>query len=153
MELSAELDIPPFLKVTENYQAIVNTAFRKYAEDTVANTKLWIAPHKSGLVNRTGKLRDSIRLSKFVQFSPHSGASATITAGSSRVPYASIHELGGTIKATRSKYLTFQVSGRWVKVEQVNIPARPYMKPAMQEMEPRFDGYLQDALDKIIGRL
>lgn len=152
-EFEAKLDEVPFLKTYENFNAILNTAFRGFSQGVVARSKEWIVPTKSGLNNRTGNLRDSIRLAKFSQFSPNSGATAVITAGNSRVPYSAIHEYGGVIRPTKGQYLTFQVSGRFVSVRQVTIPARPYLAPAFKEMIPEFDNYLQDALDRIVGKL
>lgn len=47
------------------------------------------------------------------------------------VKYARIHELGGTIKPKTAPYLHFQVRGQWVKVKEVTIPARPYLRPPL----------------------
>lgn len=148
MELKMELDTVPFAGVTENFGALVNTAFRLFAKDVVANSKEWITPGKSGLNNRTGKLKASIKLASFVQFSPNAGATAVITAGNARTPYSSIHEYGGVIRPKSGQYLTFQVNGRWVSVREVRIPARPYLRPAYDELTPKFNNYLQDAIDR-----
>jgi phage gpG-like protein len=148
IDLQVELDKVPFAGVTENYGALVNTAFRLFAKDVVANAKEWITPGKSGLNNRTGALKASIKLASFTQFSPNSGATAVITAGNQKVPYGAIHEYGGVIRPKAGQYLTFQVNGRWVRVRQVTIPARPYLKPAYEEVTPKFNEYLQDAIDR-----
>lgn len=153
MKLEVEFDDTPLRNVTENFNAIVNTAFRDFSNGIVARGKEWISPDKSGLHNRTGALRDSIRLQRFVQYAPNSGASATIIAGSSRVPYAAVHEYGTIIRPTRAPYLTFKVNGRWVRVSQVRIPARPYLKPAYEEILPEFDTYLQKAMNEILERV
>ncbi|MCE1186213.1 MAG: phage virion morphogenesis protein [Rhodocyclales bacterium] len=50
----------------------------------------------------------------------------------SNLVYARIHELGGTVKAVRAKYLRFRTQGRWVSKRQVTIPARPYLRPALE---------------------
>ena len=70
----------------------------------------------SGRVLRplTGALRDSLRAESTVT---PDGPQATLTAGSSRAPYAAIHEFGGL---TGFRYLT-------------RIPARPYLRPALEE--------------------
>lgn len=148
MEFSVELDKVPFEGVTENYGALVNTAFRLFANGVVNNAKEWITPGKSGLNNRTGALRDSIKLASFTQFAPGAGATAVITAGNGKVAYAAAHEYGVIIRPKSGQYLTFFVSGRWVRVRQVTIPARPYLYPAYEELTPKFNQYLQDAIDR-----
>lgn len=45
----------------------------------------------------------------------------------STVPYASIQNFGGIIRAKNAPYLVFQVNGRWYKKKQVTIPARPFL--------------------------
>ncbi len=57
--------------------------------------------------------------------------------GSKNVVYALIHELGGRIVPKRANFLRFQVSGKWVTVSEVNIPARPYLRPAAAVTYPR----------------
>jgi phage gpG-like protein len=53
-------------------------------------------------------------------------------AGGRGVHYARIHELGGTIEG--APWLVFQLSdGTWRKVRRVKIPARPYLRPAMED--------------------
>lgn len=48
------------------------------------------------------------------------------------VIYGRIHELGGTIKPVRKKWLTFRTKdGQWRKVAQVTMPKRPYLEPAL----------------------
>lgn len=154
ISVTATIDKLPFIGVTENWNAIVNTAFRKYSEDVVLRAKENVVSGRVGLVNRTGKLANSIRLISFSQFSPNTGATAVIGAGDRRTPYASTHEFGAVIKPVRGKYLTFKLpAGNWVKVQQVTIPARPYLRPAGRDLEPKFDGYLSDALERILGKL
>ena len=68
------------------------------------------------LVQR-GHLRDSIRKSV---------SDAQVEVGTS-VPYARIHQLGGTIKAKPGKSLRFTIGDRSVFARKVTIPARPYL--------------------------
>ncbi len=58
-------------------------------------------------------------------------------AGTAQV-YARVHEEGATITAKRAKYLRFQVAGRWVMKRSVTIPARPYLRPAMEAAGKEF---------------
>jgi phage gpG-like protein len=58
---------------------------------------------------------------------------AEVRAGSN-VVYAAIHEFGGTITPKTGKYLRFKnQDGREVFVRSVEIPARPYVKPSIEE--------------------
>ncbi len=51
--------------------------------------------------------------------------------------YAAIHEYGGTIRAKNGGYLTFPGrDGGLVRVKQVRIPARPYLRPAIMDHLP-----------------
>lgn len=73
----------------------------------------------------TGRLRGSIS-GKVV------GSDTLEFGAGSNVKYARIHEFGGTIKAKNAPWLTFPVGGRWARVKQVEIPARPYVKPSIE---------------------
>ena len=58
------------------------------------------------------------------------GVSATSVAAK----YAKIHEFGGTIVPRTKNYLRFRTyDGQWHAVKQVDIPARPYLRPAFVE--------------------
>lgn len=43
-------------------------------------------------------------------------------------------EKGAEIHAKNGKYLTFKVSGHFVKVQSVSIPARPFLEPAVKDV-------------------
>ncbi|WP_299440171.1 phage virion morphogenesis protein [uncultured Rhodospira sp.] len=68
------------------------------------------------LVDR-GHLRDSVT---------HEAGPTSVRQGTNLV-YARIHQLGGTIRAKTAKALMFKIGGRMVQVQQVSIPARPYL--------------------------
>lgn len=44
------------------------------------------------------------------------------------VPYAAIQNYGGIIKTRNKEYLTFQIRGKWVRVQMVQIPAQNYIE-------------------------
>lgn len=45
--------------------------------------------------------------------------------------YAAIHEFGGIIRPVNAPRLVFEVEpGEWRTADQVEIPARPYLRPA-----------------------
>lgn len=57
-----------------------------------------------------------------------------VIVGILNLVYAAIHEFGGVIKAKDGGWLRFRTKdGRWHAVKEVNIPARPYMRPAFFE--------------------
>lgn len=89
---------------------------------------------------QTGALRRSIN-SKVED----SGAQITaIVYQSGDVKYGKIHEFGGDIVPVKSQYLHFQgKDGNWVMTKRVHIPARPYMIPTLNEMEPHIVETLQ----------
>lgn len=68
------------------------------------------------------------------------------------VVYAAIHEFGGMIEARQGKYLKFQVDGNWVQVTKVHIPARPYLRPAVDENKPAIEKAIGNTLAAIISR-
>ncbi len=95
---------------------------------------------KSGLKVRTGALLNSVGASKKIT----TGESGEVIGqiGSEGVPYAKIHEFGGTTKphvimARNAKALAFingsgdQVFARFVNHPGSVIPARPYLRPAL----------------------
>lgn len=49
------------------------------------------------------------------------------------LPYAEIHETGGTIHA-KTDYLHFKIGDNWIKVKKVEIPKRSYMHPAKDKV-------------------
>lgn len=76
-----------------------------------------------------GNLANSIQ----VQDPVVGGRQAYIDVGTN-VEYAAIHEFGGIIKARNAEALVFQtLDGQWHRTKSVHIPARPYMRPALDE--------------------
>jgi hypothetical protein len=68
-------------------------------------------------------------------------ATATLEAGSPDVRYAKIHEFGGEIMARNGPFLIFPMAkpgGGYfiVKKPKVLIPARPYLRPALDDATP-----------------
>lgn len=101
----------------------VRLLLERFSNKLVANSQ-----EKVGevLTVRTGRLRTSI-------FGRMRGTDTLDIGAGSNVKYARIHELGGIIKAKNAPYLTFPVNGRWVSTKQVEIPARPYVRPSIEE--------------------
>lgn len=66
------------------------------------------------------------------------------------VVYAKIHEFGGIIQARNKPFLAFQIDGRWVFTKSVTMPARPYMRPAVDN---HLDSIKQAIIDALRGLL
>lgn len=97
---------------------------------------------------RTGELRDSIK----AEVQAHSGGvTFRLRAGNERVPYARIHEYGGVIHATNAEYLTFRIADQWISVPSVTIPARPYLRPAVEEAAAGLPRLLEAAIVRALG--
>lgn len=107
------------------------------------------------LKRRTGRLATSIK-TKVVD----KGNVLEVMFGSN-VPYAAIHELGGTtkphvIRPKRKEALKFSFGGKTVFAKVVNhpgskIPARPYMAPAIENQSGPFKDDLFRIMEKIVA--
>jgi len=84
--------------------------------------------------NRTGVLEGGIDI---VDYAQEDGQGVVGTWGVRDVRYALIHELGGTIVATKAKALAIpQPDGSVRFVKSVKIPPRPYLRPAADKLYP-----------------
>lgn len=63
----------------------------------------------------------------------------------SNLPYAAIHEFGGTIRAKRGPFLVFRIGKNWISKKSVVIPSRPFLRPALDDARP--------AMTLIVNRL
>ena len=84
--------------------------------------------------NRTGTLEGSISI---IEFATRAGRGFRGEWGSKDVRYALIHELGGKIVPVKAKMLSFEIGGKRVFAKEVNIPARPYLRPAADTIYPQ----------------
>lgn len=75
------------------------------------------APFKSGTLRRS--LTEKVYSDKAIVWT--------------NVVYARIHELWWTILPKKWPYLTFKVWWKRVRTKKVNIKARPYLKPALED--------------------
>jgi phage gpG-like protein len=96
--------------------------------------------------NRTAILEGGIDIADYAV--PHSSG-VKGTWGVRDVVYARIHELGGTIKPKTAKALRFRLDdGTFVVVQQVTMPARPYLRPAADAEYPK----LAERIRRAYGR-
>lgn len=47
--------------------------------------------------------------------------------------YAEVHEFGKTIYAKNAPYMRFKIFDRWIMAKVVEIPERPFLRPAMHD--------------------
>ena|SRR3990167_7594730 len=90
-------------------------------------------PRPDVLGRISGRLASSITAFNFLS----EKNSFSIRIGTN-VEYARIHEQGGVIRPTNKPFLAWQDrnSGKWIFTKKsVTIPARPFMKPAIQNPE------------------
>lgn len=85
-----------------------------------------------GLVKK-GKLRDSVIVKK---------TETLAVSVYSKMNWAKIHEFGGVISVKKAPFLVFNAGSGVRKVKMVHIPARPFMRPAVEAKQ-------RAAIDKI----
>lgn len=147
-ELSKIVNLKEFQKKLHDLQTVVrNTAMREAilagGFELEAEIKQNIESNK--LVD-TGNLLNSIQVGEV----SISRDKAEIPVGTN-VVYAAIHEFGGTIVARNAKALVFKTrDGVWHRVKSVTIPARPYMRPALDKGFPRIKEAIVSVLEKWI---
>lgn len=114
------------------------------------------APHPTKLTSRSGKLRNSV---KVVPARKRGGFyEAGIKAGGPGVPYAAIHEYGGRTRPHRivprkAKVLSWRGKSGARRYAHVvnhpgsNIPARPYLRPALEKNLKQLEKQLSVAIE------
>lgn len=66
-----------------------------------------------------------------------SAITATVGISLGTIPYARIHEYGGTILPKNGPYLVFKTAdGAWHKVKSVTMPERSYMRSSLNDLRP-----------------
>ena len=80
-------------------------------------------PSKRAMVEGGRTMVDTGRLMKYITSRAYRDRAEVGT----NVIYAAIHQFGGDIEASRSKYLKFRIGGRWAQKKKVRIPARPFL--------------------------
>lgn len=109
--------------------------------------KLNASRGRPGLNVDTGNLINSIN----VQTASQSETYAEVKIGTG-VEYAAIHEFGGVILPVRAKLLSWVDNGVRIFARMVQIPARPYMRPAVDEHESEIQGAVEYQLKTQIER-
>ena len=89
-------------------------------------------------MGETGNLSGSISTTEHKK-SKHR---AEVNVGPGDVVYAAIHEYGGFIFPNTAPMFD-KDSGEWIYAKMVEIPARPYMRPAIDENEDAIVGVVE----------
>lgn len=130
-DLKLTFDVRPFLQKLANVGAVTRT--EAVGQALSAGALYLVGVIKTNIVNRklvdTGNLLGSVTADKpvvgimrsYIEFGPHT-------------VYAAIHEFGGLIRPVKAKALVFMGSdGKLVFTKVVYMPARPYLRPALDE--------------------
>ena len=105
---------------------------------------------KGGSLNK-----QSGNLSKKISYKTKPDYTAIIIASAG---YASTHEKGKTISPKKGTYLTFKLGDQWIKIKSVTVPARPFLKPVIDDYfttgkaEQIMDLILQQQLAKFFSK-
>lgn len=115
-----------------SFNSFVN-GFNKTLKKGLLDAMLFIEDQSKESFGKSGKLQSkSGKLKRSIE----SGVNDPLTGWlATDVVYGPIHEFGGTIKPKVGKYLKFQIAGQWKTVKQVVIPARPFLRPAIQKSQ------------------
>lgn len=125
-------------------ETLVNNAKWRFQESKGPDGKDWEpsarAAHGGKTLIGEGDLRRSIT---------HAVTQDGVLVGSNKV-YARIHQMGGTIRPKKGKYLKFKGQhGQDVFVKEVTIPARPYLgfnKEDREDVADVLNQYLAECL-------
>ena len=95
--------------------------------------------------NRTGTLEGSINI---VTYGRETETGAEGVWGSQDVRYALIHELSGVItpKVADKLYITDDTGKIVATADRVEIPARPYLRPAAADAYPKLATNIQEGM-------
>ena len=112
-------------------EALVSGTLKRFEDEEEPTGKKWpkskrAAKEGGKTLDKESQLKDSIN---------YAATPDKVMVGSN-LPYARIHQKGGTIKPKKGKYLKFKgLDGEDVFVKEVTIPARPYLGVSAEDME------------------
>lgn len=104
-------------------ETLRSSTLKRFDDEEDTTGKKWkpsarAAAEGGKTLDKEGHLKDSI---------DYHATSSKVMVGSN-LPYARIHQLGGTIQPKKGKFLKFRgLDGENVFVKEVTIPARPYL--------------------------
>lgn len=96
----------------------------------------------------TGDLFNSIRIQDKRKYLNR----IEIDVGSSQV-HARMNEFGGTIRPKKGRFLKFKgKDGEWVFAKSVQIPPRPFLRPALDENVSEIEAAVEKKIKEIVER-
>lgn len=111
--------------------------------------------HGQVLQQRTGKLAGSIRMIPAARRGTE--ITGAVEGGGGPAFYARVHEYGGEkqymIAPVNVLALKFQIGGETIFAKRVNhppLPARPFMRPALEHMKAQIVDGLQETLREVM---
>lgn len=112
-------------------EALVSGTLKRFDAEEDPTGKKW--PKSKRAVAEGGQtLTDTALLRRSIDYA----ATPDKVMVGSNLPYARIHQKGGTVKPKKGKYLKFKgLDGKDVFVKEVTIPARPYLGVSSEDME------------------
>lgn len=107
-------------------EAMISGVQQRFTDQVDPQGNAWKPTRRGGhILSDTARLRNSI--DKAV-------TNDGVMVGSN-LPYALIHQMGGTIKPKNGDYLRFRTAIGFVSVKQVVIDARPYLGLSQDDIE------------------
>ena len=116
-------------------EALVSSTLKRFQDEKTPEGEKW---HPSARAAASGgtTLSDTGRLQKSIEYA---ATSNRVMVGSN-LPYARIHQLGGTVRPKKGKFLKFRgLDGEDVFAREVTIPARPYLGISDDDREEIMD--------------
>jgi phage gpG-like protein len=142
---------------TKNFDQKFNQVLQKYPQElqricsrsmTILEAEVIENLNNKVLRVITGRLKSSVR----VFFDDRIGnlyKTVLVVGGGQRVKYARIHEYGGVIRPRRKPFLFFRVGGQWIRTLKVVMPARPFVKPAIEKRKDDMYQYIAKNIIKL----
>lgn len=135
-ELRAAID-----KIGDEFERELEAAVRSGALIVQNNAKSR-APY------RTGNLRRSIHMETTERSREH----VQVEVGTD-LEYAAIHEFGGVITPKKAKALHFFIGAKAIFTRAVHMPARPYLRPALDENKAKIITEVREALRAVLQKI
>jgi len=142
---------------TKNFDQKFNQVLQKYPQElqricsrsmTILEAEVIENLNNKVLRVITGRLKSSVR----VFFDDRIGnlyKTVLVVGGGQRVKYARIHEYGGVIRPRRKPFLFFKIGGQWIRTLKVTMPARPFVKPAIEKRKDDMYQYIAKNIIKL----
>lgn len=137
---------------------LIIAALRGELSDQTINLLSYVKDEKlSGQVlnQRSGNLKNS----GFTEMSETAETLLGTVNFGATVPYARIHEFGGSINVPEvtDKLMVFERDGQTIFTRRhraftVQMPARPYLGPSLEEKSPQIIGALQGAVNEAAAK-